>query len=259
LSVILKKISYENKTAGLKKYTLSSMRDDMTQEEQILYCVRTLDAEALERILWKRSETLELKNITTSKKSPCNMTNINKGMNFEKLAHGWWVDNGLFGHIRGYRMHPKIHSLGSVLHVLTSLYYEIRLSVFHAPLLKSYKTIFELLLLHGADPNHQLTHPFIEKDQFEKIYSDVNGQSPLHYAVAQFDVEGVTILLESGADPTLEYEGCRSVIQMLEDQKKNINKEIHPYSPYHTDIDFYNQDTGIMYDLVMKFKKDINL
>ena len=156
-------------------------------------------------------------------------------------------------------MHPKIHSIGSLLHVLTSLYYEIRLSVFHAPLLEIYKKIFKILLDHGADPNNQLMHPFIEMEYFEKIYSDVNGQTPLHSAVAQLDIEGIKILLENGADPTLEYKGCQSVIQMLEDQKKNISKDIHLYSPYHTDTDFYTQDTTIMYDLVMKFKKDVNM
>jgi len=85
-----------------------------------------------------------------------------------------------------------------------------------------------------------------------------HGQTPLHFAVAQFDVEGVKLLLASGADPTLEHEGCKSVIQMIEDQKKNLGKDIHPYSPYHTDTDFYTQDTTILYGLVMKFKKDVN-
>jgi len=75
-------------------------------------------------------------------------------MKFGKLAHDWWVDNGFFEILRGYKMHPKIHSIGSLLHVLTSLYLEIRLSVFHVPLLENYKKIIKLLLDHGADPNH---------------------------------------------------------------------------------------------------------
>jgi len=242
------------------KHKQSSMRDDMTIEQQILYYVRVLDRESLERVLWKITPgTLELKNITTSERTPCYLSNINKGMSFEKLAHGWWVDNGCFQISRGYKMHPKIHSIGSLLHVLTSLYYEIRLSVFHVALVENYKKMFKLLLDHGADPNHQLLHPWIEKEMFEKIFSDVTGQTPLHFAVAQFDVEGVKILLANGADPTLEHEGCKSVVQMVEDQKKNVDKDVHPYSPRDTETDFYTQDTTIMYDLVMAFKKNVGL
>jgi len=242
------------------KHKQSSMRDNITEEEKILYYVRTLDTESLERALWRISPgTLELKNMTTSDRTPCNLSNINKGVSFEKLDHGWWVDNGCFQIFRGYKMHPKIHSIGSLLHVLTSLYYEIRLSVFHVPLMESYKKMFKLLLDHRADPNHQLMHPWVEKDYFEKICSDVIGQTPLHFAVAQFDIEGVKILLANGADPTLEHEGCKSVVQMVEDLKKNINKDIHPYSPRHDDTDFYTQDTTIMYDLVMEFKKNFNV
>ena len=242
------------------KHKISSMRNTMTEEEQLLYYVRTLDVESLERALWRIIPgKLELKNITTSNKTPCNLSNINKGMNFEKLAHGWWVDNGTFEILRGYKMHPKIQSIGSLLHVLTSLYYEIRLSGFHVPLLENYKKMFKLLLDHGADPNHQLEHPWVEKDYFEKICSDVIGQTPLHFAIAQFDIEGVKILLANGADPTLEHKDCKSVIQMVEDQKKNLDKDVHPYSPYRTDTDFYKKDTTIMYDLVMDFKKDVNL
>ena len=74
---------------------------------------------------------------------------------------------------------PKIHSIGSLLHVLTRLYYEVSLSVFHAPLLQNYKKVFN----HGADPNNQLKHPFVNEDHFEKTYSDVTGQAPLHFAV----------------------------------------------------------------------------
>jgi len=241
------------------KHKQSIMRDDMTAEERILYYVRTLDAESLERVLWKITPgTLELKNITTSDRTPCNLSNINKGMPFEKLAHGWWVDNGCFQILRGYKMHPRIQSIGSLLHVLTSLYYEIRLSAFHVPLIENYKKMFKHLLDHGADPNHQLMHPWVEKDYFEKICSDVTGQTPWHFAVAQFDIEGVKILLANSADPTLEHEGCKSVVQMVEDQKKNLDKDIHPYCGYHGDTKFYTQDTTIMYDLVMEFKKNVN-
>jgi len=80
-------------------------------------------------------------------------------------------------------MHPKIHSIGSLLHVLTRLYYEVRLGVFHETLLGNYKKVFKALLDHGADPNNKLTHPFVSEDHFEKIYSDVTGQTPLHFAV----------------------------------------------------------------------------
>ena len=232
-----------------------------TQEEEIIYRVRTLDAQALERALWKIVPgTLELKDIETNNRTPCNLSNINKGMNLEKLAHhGWWVDNGCFGKLRGYKMHPKIHSIGSLLHVLTSLYYELRLSVFNVPLLENYKKVFKVLLDHGADPNKQLAHPFMDRNQFGKVYVDITGQTPLHFAVAQFDIEGVKILLDNGADPTLEHSECKSVVQMVQDLKDNKDKEIHPYSPYNTDSESYTHDTNIMYNLVMEFKKDITV
>jgi len=231
-----------------------------TQEEEIIYRVRTLDAEGLENALWKIVPgTLELKNIETNHKTPCNLSNINAGMKLEKLAHGWWVDNGCFGNLRGYKIHPKIHSIGSLLHVLISLYYEVRLSVFNVPLLESYKKVFKVLLDHGADPNKPLHHPFMDSNQFEKIYVDLTGQTPLHFAVAQFDIEGVKILLDNGADPTLEHSGCKSVVQMVQDLKDNHGKEIHPYSSYHTDSESYKHDTNIMYNLVMEFKKDITV
>jgi len=118
-------------------------------------------------------------------------------MKFEKLAHGWWVDNGCFGNLRGYQMHPKIHSIGSLLHVLTNLYYKVRLSVFHVPLLENYKKVFQVLLDHGADPNNQLMYPFVDEHQLEKMYSDITGQALLHSAVAQFDIEDVKIFLKT--------------------------------------------------------------
>jgi len=229
------------------------MRDGMTQEEQILYYVRTLDANALERALWKITPgTLELKNITTSGRTPCNLSNKNKGMNFETLPHGWWVDNGCFGISKGYKMHPEIHSVGSVLHVLTSMYYEIGISIFRVPLLETYKKVFKVLLDHGADPNHQLMDPWVKKEMYEKIHSDITGQTPLHFAVAQFDVEGVKVLLAAGANPTLEHEGCKTVVQMVEDQKKTL--EQHVNYDYYTKNESLAQDATEIYDLIMKFK-----
>ena len=233
------------------------MQSHNTKEEQIIFYVRTLDAVALEHILWRNTaDTLELKNIETNMMTSNGLTNINKGMSFEIMAHGWWVDNGTYKNVRGYKMHPKIHSIGSLLHVLTSLYYELRTSVFRTVLLESYKKVFRVLLDHGADLNNQLTHDCANSNMYGVVCAKIMGQTPLHFAVAQFDIDGVKILLANGADPNLEYQDCMSVVDMVEEQRTNHSKAMHPYSPYPTNTDDYIRDTAIIYDLVMKFKKD---
>ena len=88
---------YKNSITALKTtHTIKHARRHDSRRTSFRHNVRTLDAEALERVLWKITPgTLELKNITTSNRTQCNLTNINTGMKFEKLAHGWWVDNAL--------------------------------------------------------------------------------------------------------------------------------------------------------------------
>jgi hypothetical protein len=237
------------------------MQSHNTKQEEIIYYVRTLDAVALEHVLWRRNtpDTLEIKNIETSRMTCSGLTNINQGMSFEMMPHGWWVDNGTYKNLHGYKMHPKIHSIGSLLHILTSLYYELRTSVFHTVLLESYQKVFKVLLDHGADPNNQLTHDFANSNMHGVVCAKIMGQTPLHFAVAQFDIEGVKILLANGADPNLEYVDCMSVIGMVEEMKTNHSKAMHPYSPYSTNTDDYTKDAAIIYDLVMKFNEDIRM
>jgi ankyrin repeat protein len=68
----------------------------------------------------------------------------------------------------------------------------------------------KLLLEHGANPN---------------IQEDINGYTPLHYAVEDCFVDVVRVLLDHGADPTIrDNEGrtpldygsdCKEIREML--------------------------------------------
>jgi len=214
-------------------------------EEELIRFVRTLDISAVERALCRGLSA----NTQTRKGNYNDITNMDSTKIHDN--HGWLHQNNHAA--PGIKMHLEIQSIGSLLHVLTSMYYEIRNSVFHKTLLDKYKNMFNVLLQYRADPNFQITHPYLNMTGFDgKNSVNVTGETPLHFAVKQLDIVGIEILLANGADPYLSHPKCKSVFEIVQDQNQSFKR--YPYIA-DVNVDNYAIDSLKIYNMIMAWKK----
>ena len=215
-------------------------------EEELIRFVRTLDISAVERALCRGLSA----NTQTRKGNYNDITIMDSTKMYD--VHGWLNQDN-----HGIKMNLEIQSIGSLLHVLTSMYYEIRTSVFNKILLEKYETILRLLLRHGADPNSRITHPYLNIPYLNGMHArdsfNATGETPLHFAVKQLDIKGIEILLENGANPYLSNAECKSVVEMIRNQNQNLKRCVHPYMGY-TNIDHYAIDNLKIYNMIMACK-----
>ena len=218
------------------------------REEENIRFVRTLDADGLERASWIGISA----NIETQKGNYNDIATMDCTKLYDQ--HGWLRQDN-HDVACGIKMHLEIQSIGSLLHVLTSMYYEIRTSVFHKILLDKYKTVFSILLKFGADPNSQISHPYVNIVGMDRRDSvNVTGETPLHFTVKQFHIVGIEILLANGADPYLANAKCKSVVEMTRYQNQNLKKGLHPHIA-SVNVDHYAIDNLKIYNMIMAWKK----